>query len=77
MKASNSRNATPAQYLEYLRERRGIRHARHMRDTLGWRWRPWAIYWTVRRHWLAWVVAARSFTAWLTEIVTNMRGLLT
>lgn len=76
MKASNSRNTTAAQYLEYLRERRGIEHARNMRNKLGWRWKPPVIYWTARRHWLPWVVAAGSFAAWLTDIVSNVRGLL-
>lgn len=75
MKASNSKNATPAQFLEYLRESKGIEHARHMRDTLGWRWKPSAIYWTLRRYWMAWVVAAGSFVVWLTGILSNV-GLL-
>ena len=76
MKASNSRNSTPAQYLEYLREGRGIEHARYTRDKVGWRWKPSAIYWTVRRHWLPWVVAAGSVAAWFTGIVSNVHDLL-
>jgi hypothetical protein len=76
MKGSNSRNATPEQYLEYLRERRGIEHARYMRDKLGWRWRPSVIYWTVRLHWFSWVVAAGSVMAWFTDIASGVQGLL-
>jgi hypothetical protein len=76
MNASNSKNSTPAQYLEYLRERRGIEHARYIRDKLGWRWTPSAIYWTVRRHWLTWIVAAGWIAAWIIGIVLDVRDLL-
>lgn len=54
MKASNGRDATPSQYLEHLRQKNGIEHARRIRDELGWRWRASAIRWTIRHHWLSW-----------------------
>lgn len=51
MKASNGRAANPAQYLERLRQRTGIQHSRRVRDELGWRWKPSAMLWTLRRSW--------------------------
>lgn len=75
MKASNSRNATPAQYLEYLRQRKGIEHARSIRDELGWRWRPSAMLWTARHHWFPWAVGACSVAAAVVNFASNLNGL--
>ena len=71
MKASNNKDATPAQYSNTCARAKAL----SMRDELGWRWKPSAIYWTLRRHWMAWAVVAGSFVAWLTGILSNV-GLL-
>lgn len=76
MKASNSKNATPAQYLEYLKRRSGVEHARRMRDDLGWRWKPSAMFWTIRHHWLAWVAAALSLILTGVGFAADLRALL-
>lgn len=75
MKASNSTDATPAQYLEYLRRRKGIEHARRMRDELGWRWRPSAMLWTIRHHWFSWVAGACTFIAAAVGFAADLKGL--
>lgn len=75
MKASNSRDATPAQYFEHLRQRSGLEHARRTRDKLGWRWRWSAMLWTVRHHWFAWAVAACTFIAGIVGLAANLKGL--
>lgn len=76
MKASNSRDATPAEYLEYLRLRSGLEHARFMRDKLGWGWNPSAMLWTVRHSALAWAVAAGSALAGVASFATNLNWLV-
>lgn len=75
MKASNSRDATPAQYLEHLRQRKGIEHARRMRDELSWRWKPSAMLWTIRHSWWAWVVCACTLIAGIVAFAADVKGL--
>ena len=75
MKASNSRNATPAEYLEHLRQRNGIEHARRIRDKLGWRWRLSAMLWTVRHHWLSWVAGAFTVLTGAVSFAANLTSL--
>lgn len=75
MKASNGKDATPAQYLEYLRQKKGIWHARHMRDALGWRWRPSAMAWTIRHAAPSWFVRACIFATGVVEVANNLKGL--
>lgn len=75
MKASNGRDATPAQYLEHLLQSVSIRHARRMRDELGWRWRPSAVIWTLRHHWVSWVVGAYTITACVIDLAANLKVL--
>jgi hypothetical protein len=53
MQASNSRNATNAQYLEYLKKTKGVEHARRKRDELGWRWTRSGLWWTICNYWAA------------------------
>lgn len=75
MKASNGRDATPAQFLEYLRKRSGIEHARHKRDELGWRWKPSAMFWTLRHHWFLWVSAAGAVTTTAVAFAADIKSL--
>lgn len=76
MKASNGRDATPAQYLEHLRLRRGIDHARQMRDQLGWRWKPSAMLWTARHSSVAWLVGTCSAVAAIVGFLSNLKALI-
>ena len=48
MKPSNGKNSTPVQFLEYLRQRRGMQHARRIRDQLGWATLPAVMLWSLR-----------------------------
>ena len=73
MKASNSRDATPAQYLEHLRLKRGIDHARQIRDELGWRWKPSAMIWTIRHNWLTWILATCSAVAAIVAFLSDLK----
>lgn len=75
MKASNGRDATSAQYFEHLHQRKGIEHARRMRDELNWRWKPSAMLWTIRHSWLAWVVGACTFVSSVVAFAADVRGL--
>lgn len=75
MKASNGRKATPAQYLEHLRQRKSAEHSRRMRDELGWLWRPSAMLWTIRHNWFAWAVSACTFIAGVVAFTTDLKGL--
>lgn len=75
MKASNSRDATPGQFLEHLRQQCGIEHARRIRDKMGWRLKPSAIVWTLRYSWVAWAAAAGAVLAWLADIAVALKGL--
>ena len=75
MKASNSRDATPGEFLEYLRQKCGIEHARRIRDKMGWRWKLSAMVWTLRYSWLAWAAAAGAVLALLADIVAALKGL--
>lgn len=75
MKSSNSRDATPAEYLEHLRQREGIEHARRIRDGLGWRWRSSAILWTVRHQWRAWAISTIVFLAGAVGFAVDLKSL--
>lgn len=75
MKASNGKDATPAQYLDHLHQRKGIEHARHMRDELNWRWKPAAMLWTIRHSWRAWVVGACTFISGVAAFAADVKGL--
>lgn len=75
MKASNRRDATRRQYLEYLRKHKGIAHARSIRDELGWRWSPSVLLWTIQHNWFAWVVTACSFIVGIAGFATNLKDL--
>lgn len=75
MKASNSRNATPAEYLQYLRQRKSIEYAKIKRDELGWRWRPSAMLWTIRHYWCSWAVSACVFIAGAVTFTADLKGL--
>lgn len=75
MKASNGRDATQRQQLEYFRKHKGIEHARRMRDELGWRWRPSVLLWTIQHNWVAWVVTVCSSVVALTNFATNLKDL--
>lgn len=75
MKASNGRDAKPIQYLEHLCQRKGIEHARRMRDELGWRWKPSAMLWTVRHSWWASAVVACTCISGVVAFAANLKGL--
>lgn len=75
MKASNGRDATPAQYLEHLRLRQGIVHARHMRDALGWQWKPSALLWTIRHSLWVWLVGACTFITGVVAFAADLKAM--
>lgn len=75
MKASNGWTATPAQYLEHLRQRKGIEYARRMRDELGWRWKLSGMLWTIRYKWWAWVVGTCTIIAGAVAFAADVKGL--
>ncbi|MEY2250934.1 hypothetical protein [Comamonas sediminis] len=75
MKASDSKDATPAKYLEHLLQRKGIEHARHMRDELNWRRKPSAMFWTIRHSWRAWIVGAFTFKSGVVAFAADLKGL--
>lgn len=75
MKASNGRDATPAQYLEHLRQRKGMEHARRMRNELGWRWKPSAMLWAIRHSWWVWVASVCTFIAGVVAFGADLKGL--
>lgn len=73
MKASNGRNATRAQRLEHVRQRKGMERARQVCDELGWHWKPGVIAWRIRHTWTAWALMLwSSFAAAVAFLVDAM-----
>lgn len=75
MKSSNSRNATPPQYLEYLRIKRGLRYAKQKRDELGWFWHPAVLAWTIKQSWCRWIIVVLSLVATILGMLVDWKAL--
>jgi hypothetical protein len=76
VKASNARDATPTQHLEYFRLKSGIEHARRIRDELEWRWKLGVILWTLRHSVRPWFVSACTVATAIVASLKDFRDIL-